>query len=80
MNEVKTDVLGNYQVKVTPGFLEISVRDETGKTLEDNLLLWWENNNLLMDIGVDVDEDVAVAEKKMTTSSFSKVPSFVITW
>ncbi len=80
VNEVKTDPLGNYQVEVTPGFLEIAVRDESGKTLEDNLLLWWENSSLLTDIGVAVDEDVAVAEKKMTTSSFSKVPSFVITW
>jgi len=78
--EMKTDPLGNYQLKIVPGFLKIAVLDDSDKTLESGLFIWWENSSLLMDIRIEA-EDVAVSQGNRKDASVSKaVPSMVITW
>ena len=56
--EVKTDPLGNYQVEIVQGFLDIAVQDDSGKMLRSDVLLWLENKSLVMDLRVELGEDL----------------------
>ena len=78
--EVKTDILGNYQVEISQGFLDIAVQDDSGKMLHSDMLLWLENESLVMDLRVEPGEDVVVAEGRTENASALTVPPLSITW
>jgi len=79
-NEMHTDILGNYQLEIVPGFLQIAVVDDSGTKLESSLLFWSEGYSLLMDMRMELIGEETVAQNKMGTASASVIPSMAITW
>ena len=77
---VKTDPLGDYQVEIAQGFLDIAVQDDSGKMLRSDVLLWLENKSLMMDLRIEFDETEVVEEKQVTAVPTSRTPSLAITW
>ncbi len=77
---VQTDSFGNYQIEISPGFIDITVFYELGTNLRSDALLWFENFNLLVDLRVKLPEILAATPKNTRPAPAATVPSLSITW